>query len=141
MLLVATLNGRRQRVALVDEYIVSTAMRVTVHQECGLVTSVYAPVRRYVLHCTAQARKRRVEIGHVDDVTDQLSFLDGTWPPGECGNAHTTLGEVALATSKHQFRHSPSCRWVVDHGAIVGHRDEECVLRDLQILQGLKGLL
>ena len=121
--------------ARVNVHVVPAAVGVALEQQGRLVETVHDPVGGDVLRRAGQPGERRVQIGHVDDVAHDLTFFDHTRPPGEGRRPHTALGEVALAAAVDHGQHAPARRGAVHHRSVVGHGDEQRVLRDAQLLQ------
>ena len=126
---------------LIDEVIVSAAVRVSLQKQCRLIDAIDDAVSGNVLGSTRQPGEGGEEIRLVNHIASDLPRFDHARP--KCGgtHAHSTLGEIALATTEKTLPKACSRRRMVGHRPVVSHRDDQSILGDAKILQRRSKLL
>ena len=97
--LVTSFDRGTKLMAGVDKDIVAPSMGVPIQKDSRLIDAVYDPVGRNIFRSTGQTSKCCVEIRHMDNVPDNLTFLDDPRPPGKRRHTHAAFGKIALATA------------------------------------------
>ena len=121
---VTTFDCGSECVAGINEHVIAPAVSITIQEQRCLVESINDAVSRNVFRSACQSGKGRVQVRDVHDVPNNLCLLDHSGPPGEGGNAHAPLSEVALAAAIHHGKHPPA-RWrTVHHRTVVSHGHE-----------------
>ena len=135
MALVISLDRGAQVGAGVDEDIVAAAVRVAVQQQRRLINAVDNTVAGMSVGCSGQSSEGGEQIDFVDDVADELTFLNDAGPPGLGRYPDTAFQKIALAAAKDRLSKTATRRRVVGHGAVVRHANQQRVLGNAQFLE------
>ena len=71
----------------------------------------------------------------MNDIPHDLTGFDHARPPGLGRHTNATFEKVTLAATEDGFGHAEPRWWVVGHGPVVRHGDDQGILGDPQFLE------
>jgi len=109
---------------------------IAVQEQCGLINTINNAVGWNVLLSTGQMSEGSVEICNVNDVANNLIWLDNTGPAHQQGNSYSAFPGITFTTTVKRFDKTRAA--IVSHRTIVSHEDDQSIFLHALVFQFLQ---